>query len=79
MEKILREFLERYRDDLATTTKPKDDIVDQYAIDGLVSGAMLDHVEQKIIEYGMAHPEAPFWDFLDFLKPGDSTLDDGSE
>ena len=33
-------------------------------------GAVYDHIEQEIINYGTAHPEAPFWDFLNFIKPG---------
>ncbi len=27
-------------------------------------------IAQDIIDYGTAHPEAPFSDFLNFIKPG---------
>lgn len=70
MEKKLRDFLSRYLDDPETTTKPKKYIVLQEEIDLLVSAAGVDHIEQEIIDYGTAHPEAPFWDFLKLLKPG---------
>lgn len=66
MEDKLREFLTRY----LGKGKLKKDIVDQEAIDALVDFAEFDHVEQEIIDYGTAHPEAPFWDFLNFIKPG---------
>lgn len=36
----------------------------------LIHSAVYDHIEQEIIDYGTAHPEAPFWDFLKFIKPG---------
>ena len=36
----------------------------------MVASALYDHIEQEIIDYGTAHPEAPFWDFLNFVKPG---------
>ena len=32
--------------------------------------ALGDHIEQEIIDYGTSHPDAPFWDFLNFIKPG---------
>ena len=66
MEKKLREFLEQY---IGRGTQ-KNDIVTQEAVDLLVDTAIDDHIEQKIIDYGTAHPEAPFWDFLTFVKPG---------
>lgn len=64
MEKKLREFLEKYRDNPKETDKPKKNIVDQYAIDGLVFFAVADGLEEEIINYGTAHPEASFWDLL---------------
>ena len=42
----------------------------QEHVDMLVEEALDDHIEQEIIDYGTAHPEAPFWDFLNFIKPG---------
>lgn len=66
----LKEFLQQYLDDPKTTTKPKKDIVLQEDIDDLIITANKDHIEQEIIDYGTAHPEAYFWDFLKFIKPG---------
>lgn len=66
MEKKLRDFLEQYigRGEL------KKDKVTKESVDGLVEFAKDDGIEQDIIDYGTAHPEAPFWDFLKMLKPG---------
>lgn len=50
--------------------KTKKDIVTQEAVDLLIISAKTDQIEQEIIEYGTSHPEAPFWDFLNFIKPG---------
>lgn len=36
----------------------------------LVYAAVIDGIEQDIIDYGTEHPDAPFWDFLKMLKPG---------
>lgn len=66
MEQKLREFLEQY---IGRGTQ-KNDTVTQEAVDLLVMTAQDDHIEQEIIDYGTAHPEAPFWDFLNFIKPG---------
>lgn len=66
----LKQFLQQYLDDPEKTSKPKKDIVLQEDIDSLLRGAKIDHIEQEIIDYGKAHPEAPFWDFLKLLKPG---------
>ena len=44
--------------------------VTQEEIDGLVSAAGYDGTEQEIIDYGTKHPEAPFWELEDFIKPG---------
>lgn len=49
----------------------KKDIVSKEAVYLLMISAEQDHIEQEIIDYGTAHPEAPFWDFLKMLKPGD--------
>lgn len=35
----------------------------------LIHSAVDDHIEQEIIDYGTAHPEAPFWDFHKLIKP----------
>lgn len=66
MEKRLREFLRRY----VGQGELKKDYVLQEHVDMLVEEALDDHIEQEIIDYGTAHPEAPFWDFLNFIKPG---------
>ena len=66
MEEKLRRFLTPY---IGQGTQ-KNDIVTQEAVDLLVETAIDDHIEQEIIEYGAAHPEAPFWDFLKLIKPG---------
>ena len=66
MEESLREFLNQY---IGRGTEKKD-IVTQEAVDLLVDTALDDHIEQEIIDYGTANPEAPFWDFLSFIKPG---------
>lgn len=75
MEQELREFLAPY---LGRGTEKKD-IVTQEAIDLLVIVATLDHCEQEIMDYGKAHPEAPFWDFLQFGSVGLAPDDDGSD
>ena len=36
----------------------------------LMTTAQHQNIEQEIMDYGTAHPEAPFWDFLNFIKPG---------
>lgn len=64
--KLLREFLSKY---LGQGTEKKD-IVEQSDIDLLVEAAEYDGIEQDIIDYGMQYPDAPFWDFLNFIKPG---------
>lgn len=70
LQKELRKFLEGYLDDPQTSKKAKKDIVTQEAVEDLFYFAIDDHVEQKIIDYGKAHPEATFWNFLNFIKPG---------
>ncbi len=66
MKEKLREFLESY----VGQGELKKDKVLQEDVDMLVDSAVYDHIEQEIIDYGTAHPEAPFWDFLRLLKPG---------
>lgn len=66
MEERLRSFLARY----LGQGELKKDLVLQEDIDMLVYGACIDGSAQEIIDYGTAHPEAPFWDFLKLLKPG---------
>ena len=66
MEEKLRAFLQQYIGQGAL----KKDLVQQEHVDMLVEEALDDHIEQEIIDYGTAHPEAPFWDFLNFIKPG---------
>lgn len=75
MEEKLKKFLSRY---LGEGTEKKD-IVTQEAIDLLAMAASIDNFEQDIIDYGTSHPEAPFWDFMQFgpvgLAPGDDGVD----
>lgn len=66
MEHELREFLSRY---IGQGELKKDKVL-QEDVDMLIFSALGDHVEQEIIDYGTAHPDAPFWDFLNFIKPG---------
>ena len=65
MEEKLREFLLSYigRDDFRTDKVSVEDV------DMFVDFAVDDHIEQEIIDYGTAHPEALFWDLLKLLKP----------
>ena len=65
MESELRAFLSRY----IGQGELKKDKVQQDDVDMLVFAAVGDHVEQEIIDYGTAHPEAPFWDFLKLIPP----------
>lgn len=66
MEEKLRAFLSRYigQGDL------KKDKVQPEDVDMLIFDAVTSHVEQDIIDYGTAHPEAPFWDFLNLTPNG---------
>lgn len=75
MEEKLKKFLSRY---LGQGTQKKD-IVTQEAIDLLVVAATIDHFEQDIIDYGTAHPDAPFWDFMQFGHDGLLPGDDGAD
>lgn len=75
MEEKLRAFLSRYLGQGAQ----KKDIVTQEAIDLLVTAAIIDHFEQEIIEYGNKHPDAPFWDFMQFGHDGLLPDDDGAD
>ncbi len=65
MEEKLRNFLLSYigqGDSQTDEVRPID-------VDMLVIEAIYDHIEQEIIDYGTAHPKAPFWDFLKLIKP----------
>lgn len=75
MEEKLKAFLSRY---LGQGTQKKD-IVTQEAIDMLVMAATIDHFEQDIIDYGTSHPDAPFWDFMQFGHVGLLPDDDGAD
>lgn len=66
MEEELRAFLAPY---LGTGILKKDKVL-QEDIDLLVHNAIRDQIEQDIINYGTENPDAPFWDFLKFIKPG---------
>ena len=75
MEERLKTFLSRY---LGQGTQ-KNDTVTQEDIDLLVMAATMDHFEQEIIDYGTAHPDAPFWDFMQFGPEGLDPDDDGAD
>ena len=66
MEEKLRVFLQRY---IGQGVEQKD-LVQEDDVEMLVYGACIDGSAQEIINYGTAHPEAPFWDLLKLLKPG---------
>lgn len=69
MEKDIRSFLEQY---LGRGNDPSDTVL-QYDIDCLmdvINSGYHEDLAEKIIEYGTAHPEAPFWDFLTLGEPG---------
>lgn len=70
MEQKLRVFLSQY---IGRGTQ-KNDTVTQDAVDDLMLFAVRRHIEQDIIDYGTAHPEAPFWDFLELI-PYDPDVD----
>ena len=63
MKEKLQEFLSGY----IGPGKEKKDRVLQEDIDMLVQTAVDFHFEQEIIDYGTAHPDASFWDFLDVV------------
>lgn len=63
MEERLRAFLSGY----IGQGELKRDKVTQQAVDELMLFAVSRHIEQEIIDYGMAHPDAPFWDFLELI------------
>lgn len=66
MEEKLRKFLETY----IGQGNDKSDTVTADAVDMLVYDAVSDGIEQEIIDYGTENPDAPFWDFLEMIKPG---------
>lgn len=66
LEKKLREFLKRY---IGQGELKKDKVLEE-DVEMLVYGACIDGSAQEIIDYGTAHPEAPFWELLKLLKPG---------
>ena len=66
MEEKLRAFLQQYIGQGAL----KKDLVQEDDVEMLVYSACTDGSAEEIIDYGIAHPEAPFWDLLKLLKPG---------
>jgi len=66
VEEKLKVFLQRY----IGQGEEKKDKVQEDDVEMLVHSAVYDHIEQEIFDYGTAHPDAPFWDFLSFIKPG---------
>ena len=63
MKDKLQEFLSGY----IGSGKEKKDCVLQEDVDMLTQTAVEFHFEQKLIDYGIAHPDASFWDFLDVV------------
>ena len=63
MKEKLQEFLAKY----IGPGKEKKDRVLQEDVDMLVQTAVEFRFEQEIIDYGTAHPDASFWDFLDVV------------
>ena len=68
MEEKLRRFLLRY---VGQRELKKDKVLEE-DVDMLISFAIQRNIEQEIIDYGTAHPEAPFWDFLRLIPEADS-------
>ena len=69
METKLRDFLEQYIGQGAD----KSDTVTREAVEDLLLFAASDYdkgLSEKILAYGRENPDAPFWDFLAFVKPG---------
>ena len=66
MEKKLRAFLLPY----IHQDGEKKDWVLQEDVGMLVDSAVADGIARDVMDYGTAHPEASFWDFLNLLKPG---------
>ena len=66
MEEKLRAFLQRY----VGQGVLKKDRVQQDDVEMLVHSACVQGIEQEILDYGAAHPDAPFWDFLKLERPG---------
>ena len=65
MEEKLRKFLEPY---IGPGALPKDRVLPE-DVDMLIHFAVDDYTKQEIMDYGTAHPEAPFWDFLKLIHP----------
>ena len=66
MEEKLRIFLRRY----IGQGEQKKDLVQADDVEMLIFDAKTQGIEQEIIDYGTAHPDAPFWDFLKLGKSG---------
>ncbi len=75
MEKKLRDFLERY----IGQGEQKKDLVQEDDVEMLISFAVQRNIEQDIIDYGTAHPDAPFWDFLQLIPEADSDYETEEE
>lgn len=60
VEKELREFLNRY---VGQGESKKDKVLEE-DVEMLVAFAVSRHVEKDILDYGNAHPDAPFWNLL---------------
>lgn len=78
----LREFLRPF----VREHPLKKDSVYEEDVEMLIHSACIQGIGQDIIDYGTAHPEAPFWDFLKLEKPGlygvtqeELLLEDGEE
>jgi len=65
MEEKLRKFLEPY---IGPGALQKDRVLPE-DVDMLIHFASYGHIEQEIIDYGTAHPEAKFCDFHKLIPP----------
>lgn len=66
MEEKLRIFLRRY----IGQGEQKKDLVQEDDAEMLIFDAKIQGIEQEIIDYGTAHPDAPFWELLKLGKSG---------
>ena len=65
-EELRKIFEEKY----LNTPNLRGGTILQEDIDDILAFAKTDGVEQEMLDYFKAHPDAIFWDFAKFLKPG---------
>ena len=66
MEEKLRDFLKRY----IGQGELKKDFVQEDDVEMLIHSACVQGIEQELIDYGTANPDAPFWDLHKLERPG---------